>query len=66
MNVKVKGGEKRHEDVLTMKCHNCNTQWDEYYSVPMVFSAFIQRLKLKCPQCGANSKKIYILDEEKE
>lgn len=56
---------KRNESILTLKCEKCSTQWDEHYSMPMHFEAFLLRLKLRCPKCGAKDKHIHILDKPK-
>lgn len=60
------GERERHDNILRMKCRKCETEWDEHYSVPMHFKAFISRLKICCPKCGAAPRYIYILDKPKK
>ena len=43
---------KRNDAVMPLKCGDCGTEWNEYFSLPMLVDVFVQR-KPRCPHCGS-------------
>lgn len=47
------GTEQRHDAIMSLKCSDCGTEWEEHFSLPMNLTVFVNKTKAcACPNCG--------------
>ena len=63
--------EKRQDYKMPLRCGDCNTEWNVFFSLPMDINVFVKQGRAtRCPHCGSGkalmlpSGDFYVEDRE--